>query len=195
MIVPSFYLAYNLYNEKKFTKTAEQFVQKEFENNGYTVIYKKINYNSNPRTIDLAFLNKKFTDKEINSFNKMLADNGLAGTRLTIRQNDTDIKSEILSEINKFDSNISEKDITISKLRQELDTYRTSDSTLLKEIEILYPKINNVSYGKIEKFPQTDSAQLMFTLLYSGDGIDQDQLARWLQKRINEKNISIKKRM
>ncbi|SHE77569.1 DUF389 domain-containing protein [Chryseobacterium takakiae] len=191
MIVPSFYLAYNLYNEKKFTKTAEQFVQKEFENNGYTVIYKKINYNSNPRTIDLAFLNKKFTDKEINSFNKMLADNGLAGTRLTIRQNDTDIKSEILSEINKFDSNISEKDITISKLRQELDTYRTSDSTLLKEIEILYPKINNVSYGKIEKFPQTDSAQLMFTLLYSGDGIDQDQLARWLQKRINEKNISI----
>lgn len=59
MIVPSFYLAYNIYKEKKFTKTAEQFVQEEFENSGYTVIYKKINYNSSPKTIDLAFFDKK----------------------------------------------------------------------------------------------------------------------------------------
>lgn len=49
MIVPSSYLAYNLYNEKKFTKTAELFLQKEFEKNGYTLIYKKINYNTNPK--------------------------------------------------------------------------------------------------------------------------------------------------
>uniref|UniRef100_UPI00289A3AA5 DUF389 domain-containing protein n=1 Tax=Chryseobacterium sp. TaxID=1871047 RepID=UPI00289A3AA5 len=113
MIVPSFYLAYNLFNEKKFTKTAEQFVQKEFENNGYTVIYKKINYNANPKTIDIAFLNKKFTPQEILSYNKMLATNGLLDTKLNIRQNETDIKSEILNEINKFDTNISEKDIAI----------------------------------------------------------------------------------
>ncbi|NML56280.1 DUF389 domain-containing protein [Chryseobacterium cheonjiense] len=191
MIVPSFYLAYNLYNEKKFTKTAEHFVQKEFENNGYTVIYKKINYNVSPKTIDLAFLNKKFTEKEIISFNKMLADNGLLDTKLTIRQNDTDIKSEILSEINKFDNNISEKDIAISKLRQELDTYRVADSTLLQEIKILYPDISNVSYGKIEQYPRTDSAKLQFTLLYSGREIDQKQLSQWLQKRLHEKNVRI----
>lgn len=191
MIVPSFYLAYSLFNEKKFNKTAETFIQKEFENNGYTVIYKKINYNSSPKTIDLAFLNKKFTEKEIASFNKMLADHGLLDTQLTIRQNETDIKSEILSEINKFDSNISEKDIAISKLRQELDSYKVGDSTLLKEIEILYPKIANVSYGKIEQYPNTDSTRLQFTLLYSGDEIDQDQLSRWLQKRLNEKNVKI----
>jgi len=191
MIVPSFYLAYNLFNEKKFTKTAEQFVQKEFENNGYTVIYKKINYNASPRTIDLAFLNKKFTDKEISSFNKMLNDNGLDNTKLNIRQNETDIKSEILNEINKFDSNISEKDIAISKLRQQLDSYRVTDSTLSQEIRILYPKIGQISYGKIEQYAQTDSARLQFTLLYSGGDIDSDQLLRWLQKRIQEKNIRI----
>ncbi|SHK50499.1 DUF389 domain-containing protein [Epilithonimonas mollis] len=191
MIVPSFYLAYNLYKEKKFTKTAEQFVQKEFENNGYTVIYKKINYNSSPKTIDLAFLNKKFTDNEIISFNKMLADNGLADTKLSIRQNDTDIKSEILNEINKFDNNISEKDIAISKLRQELDSYKVTDSTLIQEIKILYPAIGDISYGKIEQYPRTDSARLQFTLFYSGKDVDRDQLMQWLQKRIHEKNIRI----
>lgn len=191
MIVPSFYLAYNLYKEKKFTKTAEQFVQKEFENSGYTVIYKKINYNSSPKTIDLAFLNKKFTDNEIISFNKMLADNGLADTKLSIRQNDTDIKSEILNEINKFDNNISEKDIAISKLRQELDSYKVTDSTLIQEIKILYPAISDISYGKIEQYPRTDSARLQFTLFYSGKDVDRDQLMQWLQKRIHEKNIRI----
>ncbi|SEM91052.1 uncharacterized hydrophobic domain-containing protein [Chryseobacterium taichungense] len=191
MIVPSFYLAYNLYKEKKFTKTAEQFVQKEFENNGYTVIYKKINYNSSPKTIDLAFLNKKFTDSEITSFNKMLVDNGLTDTKLSIRQNDTDIKSEILNEINKFDNNISEKDIAISKLRQELDSYKVTDSTLIQEIKILYPAIGDISYGKIEQYPRTDSARLQFTLFYSGKDVDRDQLTQWLQKRIHEKNIRI----
>lgn len=191
MIIPSFYLAYNLFNEKKFTKTAEQFVQKEFENKGYTVIYKKISYNSNPKIIDLAFLNKKFSPEEITSYNKMLSDNGLLGTQLNIRQNNTDIKSEILSEINKFDTNISEKDIAISKLRQELDAYKISDSTLLKEIEILYPKMKNISYGKIEQYPLTDSARLQFTLVYSGNDVNKVQLKNWLQKRLNEKNIAL----
>lgn len=164
MIVPSFYLAYNLYKEKKFTKTAEQFVQKEFENSGYTVIYKKINYNSSPKMIDLAFLNKKFTDNEIISFNKMLADNGLADTKLSIRQNDTDIKSEILNEINKFDNNISEKDIAISKLRQELDSYKVADSTLLQEIKILYPAMVIFHMGKSSNIPgQTAQG---YSLLY-----------------------------
>lgn len=165
--------------------------RRKFENNGYTVIYKKINYNASPRIIDLAFLNKKFTNKEISSFNKMLNDNGLDNTKLNIRQNETDIKSEILNEINKFDTNIAEKDIAISKLRQQLDSYRVTDSTLSQEIRILYPKIGQISYGKIEQYAQTDSAKLQFTLLYSGGDIDSDQLSRWLQKRIQEKNIRI----
>src|SRR5690606_6764957 len=41
-IIPSFYLAYNLFNEKKFTKTVEQFLNNEFTEKGLTIIYKKI---------------------------------------------------------------------------------------------------------------------------------------------------------
>ncbi|WP_312390067.1 DUF389 domain-containing protein [Chryseobacterium sp.] len=190
MIVPSFYLAYNLFNEKKFTKTAEQFVQKEFENNGYTVIYKKINYNANPKTIDIAFLNKKFTPQEILSYNKMLATNGLLDTKLNIRQNETDIKSEILNEINKFDTNISEKDIAISKLRQELDIYKIFDSSLVKEIKILYPTIKDISYGKVEQYPNTDSTRLQFIMVYSGKDINDTQLREWLKARTKERYVT-----
>ena len=191
MIIPSFYLAYNLFNQKKFSKTAEDFIQKQFDNNGYTVIYKKINYNSSPKSIDLAFLSKKFTDAEIDSYNKKLAEDGLIDTKLKIRQNSTDIKSEILSEINKFDTNVTEKDIALTKIRQELDSYKISDSTLLKEINILYPTIGNVSYGKIEQYPDTDSARLQFVLLYSGKNLDENRIRSWLKERLHEKNVAL----
>ncbi|WP_027388397.1 DUF389 domain-containing protein [Chryseobacterium gregarium] len=191
MIIPSSYLAYNLYNEKKFTKTAELFLQKEFEKNGYTLIYKKINYNANPKTIDVAFLNKKFTTEEIKSYNKMLSDNGLANTKINIRQNNSDLKSEILSEINKNNTNLSEKDIALSSLRSELDNYKVSDSTLGKEIQILYPDMSGVSYGKIAQYPETDSARLQFVMIYSGKKVNELQLRSWLEKRLNEKNVKL----
>ncbi len=191
MIIPSSYLAYNLYNEKKFTKTAELFLQKEFEKNGYTLIYKKINYNANPKTIDVAFLNKKFTTEEIKSYNKMLSDNGLANTKINIRQNNSDLKSEILSEINKNNTNLSEKDIALSSLRSELDNYKVSDSTLGKEIQILYPDMSGVSYGKIAQYPETDSARLQFVMIYSGKKVNELQLKSWLEKRLHEKNVKL----
>ncbi|MFP3834603.1 DUF389 domain-containing protein [Chryseobacterium sp. SIMBA_028] len=191
MIVPSFYLAYNLYNEKKFTKTAEQFIQKEFDNNGYTVIYKKINYHLNPRTIDVAFINKKFTPAEVEAYNKMLISSGLSNTKLNIRQNTSDLKSEILSEINKADRHISEKDIAISQLRQQLDMYKISDSTLMKELQILYPDMKRISYGKIEQYPHTDSMKLQFAIIYSGENINEPQLKSWLRQRLNEENIEV----
>lgn len=41
----------------------------------------------------------------------MLTDNGLSNTTINIRQNNSDLKSEILSEINTNNTNLSEKDI------------------------------------------------------------------------------------
>ncbi|OBW43131.1 hypothetical protein AB670_00476 [Chryseobacterium sp. MOF25P] len=191
MIVPSFYLAYNLFNEKQFIRTAEQFIQKEFDNKGYTIIYKKINYNSNPKSIDVAFLEKKFNAEEIASYNKMLISNGLSNTKFNVRQSTSDVKSEILNEINKNNINLSEKDIAVSKLRKELDEYKISDSTLVQEIKAIYPTISNVSYGKVEEYPKTDSAKLRFVLIYSGKTEDKAQFKNWLEIRLREKDVKL----
>lgn len=191
MIVPSFYLAYNLFNEKQFIRTAEQFIQKEFDNKGYTIIYKKINYNTSPKSIDVAFLEKKFNAEEIASYNKMLISNGLSNTKFNVRQSTSDVKSEILNEINKNNINLSEKDIAVSKLRQELDEYKISDSTLVQEIKAIYPTISNVSYGKVEEYPKTDSAKLRFVLIYSGKTKDKAQFKNWLEIRLHEKDVKL----
>ncbi|MCD0454774.1 DUF389 domain-containing protein [Chryseobacterium sp. LC2016-27] len=191
MIVPSFYLAYNLFNEKQFIRTAEQFIQKEFDNKGYTIIYKKINYNTNPKSIDVAFLEKKFNPEEIASYNKMLISNGLSNTKFNVRQSTSDVRSEILNEINKNNINLSEKDIAVSKLRKELDEYKISDSTLVQEIKAIYPTVSNVSYGKVEEYPKTDSAKLRFVLIYSGKTEDKAQFKNWLEIRLREKDVKL----
>lgn len=196
MIVPSFYLAYNLWNEKKFTKSVEEFINKEFNAKGYILIYKKINYNSYPRKIDVAFLNQKLTDRQIKSYNKLLAERGLENTELTIRQNDNDLKSEILKEINKQESSVSEKDVIISKLNSELGKYRVEDNKLVKEMKILFPEVRDVSLGKIEQYPDTDSTRIQLVMLYKDNTekpVERQKLQSWLSTRLSTNNVQILK--
>ncbi|HMR81713.1 MAG TPA: DUF389 domain-containing protein [Niabella sp.] len=190
MIIPSCYLAYRLWNEKAYTKTVENFINTEFVNNGYMVIYKKINYNGNPRKVELALLNKNFNDQEIKNYNRILNDMGAGNTLLTFRQNDEDLKSEILKEINKQENTISEKDIAINKLSNELSKYKLNDPTLTKELNILFPLIKSISLGKIEQYPTTDSTRMQCVLLYNApQDIEEEKLKSWLSERLNTENI------
>ena len=61
MIIPSVYFAYRLFDEKKYIQRTEEFIENEFPQKEYTLIYKKTDYNTNPKIIQLAFLSKKFS--------------------------------------------------------------------------------------------------------------------------------------
>lgn len=191
MIVPSFYLAYNLWNEKRFTNSVEEFINSEFSSKRYTVIYKKLEYNSSPKKIDIAFLNKKLSKDEITSYNKILQEKGIANTQLNIRQNDDDLKSEILKEINKQESSISEKDIVINKLNTELGRYKIEDKKIVKEMGILFPELEDISLGMLEQYSGTDSTNIQIVLLYRDDKktIDNQKLRNWLSARLNSKHV------
>lgn len=194
MIIPSFYLAYRLWNEKTYTKTVENFINAEFVNNGYMVIYKKINYNSSPRKVELALLNRNLSTNEIESYNRILTNMGATNTELSFRQNDDDLKAEILNEISKQENVVSEKDVAINRLRTELDRYKLSDSTLTKELHILFPSLTNVSIGKIEQYPNTDSVRMQCILLYQApQKIEEEKLKSWLRERLNTQNVVLVK--
>lgn len=193
MIVPSCYLAYTLWNQKKFNKTVEEFISNEFTSRGYTVIYKKINYHSRPKEIELAFLNRKLSPKEISTYNKLLAEKEV-DAKLNIRQDDTDLKSEILNEVNKRNASLSEKDLTINSLRQELDRYKVTDQSLVKEMSILFPEVRDVTLGKVEKHIATDSAKISLLVLYqSGPKADTAKLRKWLTERMQTKDLILVK--
>lgn len=193
MIVPSFYLAYNLFQEKRFTKTVEQFIDTEFGSRGYTVIYQKLNYNSTPKKVDIAFLNKKLTPEEIKLYNKMLTGRGINNTIINFRQDDADLKAEILKELNKQDNSLTEKDLTINNLRQELSKYKVEEPGLVNEISILFPELGRVSLGKVEKHPGTDSVKINWVVLYQStketDSKEQQKVKQWLFERLKTEHV------
>ncbi len=193
MVVPSFYLAYRLFEEKKFTKTVEEFVNSEFTSRGYTVIYKKLSYNSRPKKVDLAFLNKKLGKEEIAMYNRLLDEKGIHNTVLSFRQGEGDIKAEILSELGRRDASLSEKDVAISSLRQQLDKYSLSQPSVVKELNVLFPELRDVSLGKVERYAGTDSTTVEWMVLYGigkGKGeVDRTKLKRWLCERLGVGNV------
>ena len=192
MIVPSFYLAYNLYNEKKFVKTAEDFISTEFGNKGYTLIYKKLNYQSVPKTVDIAFLTKKFTPAEIEHFNKKLLAAGLKDTKLSIKQNDMNLKSEILSDANQAQTAVGEKDLIINDLSNEISRYKVEDETLMSEMKILFPELKTVSLAKTQQLVKSDSTASQIILLYSAEKeVDSEKLKNWLSARLGEANTVV----
>lgn len=199
MIIPSFYLAYKLFDEKKFTKNVEEFISSEFNNRGYTVIYKKLNYNSNPKKVDLAFLERKLTKEEMDMYNRLLEDKGVHNTKLNFRQNDGDLKSEILSELDKQNSSLSEKDMIINNLRQELKDYQINDPGLVNELNILFPELKDISMGKIEKYITPDSVKTEWLVLYNLDiknkGVDKTKIKSWLKERLKVQSISLVQNM
>ncbi len=192
MIIPSFYLAYNLFQEKKFTSTVEDFINNEFSSRGYTVVYKKLNYGS--KTVDLAFLNRKLSKEDMEMYNRLLRERGLNDAKLVFRQDDADLKSEILNELGKQNVSISEKDLAISKLQQELEKYRVNEPGLTNEMEILFPNLKEVALGKIEKnMTQQDSIITKLVVLYKTDHElkpdDKTKLTAWLQERLKIEEV------
>ena len=103
MLVPSAYFAYSLYDQQKYNEFVNTFINKEFNEKGNTLIYKKTDYNSDPKTIELAFLSRHFTEDEIRNLNNDLKSYGIADTKLIVRQdsgfNIQNIKKDILNEV------------------------------------------------------------------------------------------------
>ena len=167
IITPSLYLAYTLLEEKKFHQNVDHYITAEFENSGYTIIYKKINYKTSPKTLELAFLDKKFTEDELKTLQTNLQNFNILNTELIIRQKESDISKEILSEINKNKSSLSNKDVKIKHLTEELESYKPSDPTFAKEVKALFPNIEDFYFGKLYKLSHKDSLQTATIMIYT----------------------------
>ena len=198
MIIPSFYLAYVLLQQKKYTQLVDHFINTELVQKGYTVVYEKTSFNSNPKKIELAFLSRKFTPEEIKKLNLSLSGYGIFNTQLIIRQDSTDLKKDILEEINKRSENLSQKDIAIRNLTNELAMYKFDDPKLINEIDILFPEIKVYSVGKQLHMIRQDSTVVNTVLLYEAESPLTDEnkskLQTWLGSRINDPHIEIVRR-
>ena len=191
MIIPSLFLAYKLIEERNYTQNAENFIKSEFTDNGFPVIYKKINYHSQPKKIELVVLNYKLDSTELEKINNRMANFGITETDISFKENKSEIKSEILAEINKQNSQFSEKDLVIQNLTEELNSYKI-DKNLIQEITTLFPQIKNISIGKINNYSENNNSTISTIILYKTDeNINEQQLKNWLSTKLNDSQLKV----
>lgn len=194
IIAPSIYFAYVFYKEQQFKKSVSSFINTEFEDKGNTVIYKKSNYSANPRTVELAFLIKKFTDQEIKQLNQKLPSYQLFNTKLIVRQDSTFLaenkqKMELENERVKSEQNI------IERLQKELSAYQLNTDNLYNEAKALFPAVTSISVARMRVLDSSGSDKLLPAVMYKSrsnlNNQDKKKLAEWLKSRLAIDSIEI----
>lgn len=190
MIIPSVYFAYRLFDEKKYTQRTEEFIENEFPQKKYTLIYKKTDYNTNPKIIQLAFLSKKFSTAEIKSFNQKLKEYDLMNTQLLIKQDTFDLKNDILNTINSHKKSGADKDELINNLQKTISNYQANNTKVSKEVAILFPEVKPIA---ITQYASKDKT--IPVLLYkSKTELKLDSkiiLMNWLKKRLEKDSVEV----
>jgi uncharacterized hydrophobic protein (TIGR00271 family) len=195
IMVPSVYFAYVFYKEQQFKKNVSVFITREFEDKGNTVIYKRSNYLNNPKTVELAFLIRKFSEQEIASLNKRLPAYQLFNTKLIIRQDSTYLaenrqKMELDNERASNEQNI------VERLQNELSSYQLNTVNLYKEASALFPKLSSISVANMHVLDSTGNRMPMTTVIYktADRGLtdsDEKMLADWLKSRLSVDSIEV----
>ncbi|WP_264563521.1 DUF389 domain-containing protein [Flavobacterium sp. N3904] len=192
MIVPSVYFAYRLFDEKKYKQRTEAFIENEFPQKDFTLIYKKTDYNSNPKIIELAFLAKKFNPLEIKTLNQKLKDYDLLNTQLLIKQDTFDLKNDILNTIDNHKKTGDNKDQLILNLQKKIADYQSNNIKVSKESILLFPEIKTLS---ITQYSSKDKS--IPVILYKSekelDSKSKTKLILWLKQRLEKDSVEVYK--
>lgn len=85
------------------------------------------------------------------------------------------------------------KDRQIKELEERLTSNASGDSALLREIGILFPELQEFSFGLQRVYRTADSTQVVVpVLLYkSANNSDINKLRRWLQQKMARNDIEL----
>jgi uncharacterized membrane protein len=190
MIVPSVYFAYRLFDEKKYVQRTEQFIEKEFPQKEFTLIYKRTDYNTQPKIIELAFLSKRFTPLEIKSYNQKLKEYDLLNTQLRIKQDTFDLKNDILNTIGDYKKSGADKDQLIEDLQKKISNFQANNTKVSREVAILFPEVKPIA---ITQYASKDKT--IPVLLYKSKAElnlnSKKKLMSWLKQRLEKDSIEV----
>ena len=195
MIVPSIYFAYELLGEKEYKHRTEEFIKNEFPQADFTLIYKKINYNSIPKKIELAFLSKRFDSLEIKSLNEKMKNYQLSNTKLIIKQDTLDLSNNIINSLNNYKKTGAIKDILINDLQNKSADYQINNAKTIKETKILFPEINAIWIAQYTITEKSKNNKTIPVILYESKKAlpspSKKKLTLWLEQRLEKDSIEI----
>jgi len=195
LLLPSIYFGYTLFEERKFEQKVNMFIQNEFTDKGYTIIYKKTRYKSNPSTVEIALLSKRFTSQESAEINQRLKIYDLKGIRFNIRQDTTNLKQDILNQIKNEKADVDEKDAVIATLRKEIEDNKFDNKSLLNEARILFPSLTDISISNHPFNVSQEKKDIVPVVIYSSvkslNIQDSKKLEQWIKIRIKKNAVEV----
>lgn len=195
LLLPSIYFGYTLFEERKFEQKVNSFLQNEFTNNGYTIIYKNIRYNKSPKLLELALLSKRFTTNEKSEIKQRLKFYGLQDVKFIIRQDTTNLKQDILNQIRTERAGVNEKDALISALRKEIQDNKYDNKSLLNEARILFPTLTDISVSNHPFNVDSEKNVIIPVVIYSSTKMlnkeNSQKLKQWIKIRIKKDEVEI----
>jgi hypothetical protein len=210
----SIFLFYELFVENRYIVQATKFINM-VEGEGVNIIGEPselIDYRA--KEIKLYVFGRAFSRSEIDRWNKELEKLGLKSTKLTILQSQDDskvrddideLKNMYMSSnrmISAKDESIREKDVRISELEKDLRKYYNQEvpfDQISKEIKINYEHLVRAGFSReyVTNFEKMDTLSVI-TLKWDKKirkrevKKQQEKVKKWLETRLNIKNIEIR---
>ena len=198
LIVPSIFFANQLFQEKKYKEKVEEFIKAELVDKGFTVLYKKTQFTSNPKKIDIAFLRRRLDKNEVIKLNEKLKTYELNNTVLNIIQDTTDLKQDILNEITFNNKSTSEKDLIIAKLQNQMMSLKFDNNAILNETKIFFPDIENIAVANHIFNENKENEKVITVVLYESkteiNADEKEKLSAWLKNKFKTEVVEIYKR-
>lgn len=199
ILVPSTYFAYSLYKQQQFKTSVNTYIEKEFEDKGNMIVYKKTNFNTKPKTVELAFLEHRFTKEDVRNFESRLSVYGITGTKLVIKQDSTDniqqLKNSILNEIQDNTVEVDIKEAHIKELESEIAKNIFNNKQILLEAKTIFPTLNGLSLANHAYYFQNDSSTQGTVLVYNAAKdltiTDKQKLTNWLKQRLSLNKLDV----
>ena len=195
IIIPSVFFAYRFIQEQRFQEKVKSYVHQEFEKKGNTIIYQKSSYSTkSTKKIELAFLMRKFTAKQIEEENKKLPQYGLLNTRLIIRQD-----SAFLADASnqKLADNEAEKgnSTLIRELNNKIDNYTLQSENIYPEAKALIPDLKSISVSKQQVYTKSDSVRVIPLVILKTDKPlnteNKTSVQKWLMAKLKVDTVDI----
>lgn len=206
MVIPSVYLAYGLVKENNFNQNVARYIDDVFVTKGHSIIYKNVDYRSNPPKIELAFLSKRFNPTEIDNLESLLPTYNLEAVQLNIKQGNASLTEEEWSSAIAKIQNETER---IRAIEAKLTSgFLSSDTTtqILKEIQSINKKIERIAIGDlsiaedqqvVSSTTSSSEKSIMVAIIYitpnakSLSTEEKDMLAAWMQTRMQNQDIFV----
>lgn len=195
LLLPSLYFGYTLFEERKFEQKVNSFIQNEFIEKGYMVIYKKAHYKPNMSKLEIALFSKKFSPRETREIIDRLKTYDLKNIEFKILQDTTNLKKDIINQIKNDNANVDEKDALIARLRKEIQGNKFDNESLFNEVKILFPSLNDISISNHSFNFNQVKGNVIPVVIYSSEKSlskeDFEKLKQWIKIRIKNNNVEV----